>query len=336
MKIIKFLMALLIVSSCNNKATIKIDEALNCTDNWFKAWELVSKDIFKLKKQAPTRFVFFDSTYVYTTSPLTGQGGKEIDGPQLFDEKQVWYKKEHKGVLILPDSSKRDVQMMIFASPTKEENVKAYFVMPLLSFWEKYKIDGHGIGLEKLTAGVFTHEFSHTTQFESFDKFGSYFDAYQKKFGDENFGDDMMQNIFENDTQITKEYNTEMELYKMAGAAMEAERKQKTKMALESFSNKHNLILSRDKKDLKTLDDIWLTMEGVGQYAMYEYFINPKGANLTEEQALKAVKTRWWSQEEGFAMFYLLAKFKKPEIWANNFFSSDMNTIIETLEKEVK
>jgi hypothetical protein len=310
MKIIKCIIVLLIASSCNNKETKKIDEALNCTNDWFKAWELVSKDIFKLKKQSPARFVFFDSTYVYTTSPLTGQGGQEITGPQLFEEKQIWYKKEHKGVLILPDSSNRNVQMMIYASPTKEDSVKAYFIMPLLSFWIKEKIDGHGIGLEKLTAGVFTHEFSHTTQLGSFDKFGTYFEAYQKKHGAENFGDDMMQDIFEKDQNITTEYNKELESFTEAGKSNNTERIQKTKNALENFYNKHQLIFSKDKKDLKTLDDIWLTMEGVGQFAMYEYFINPKGAKLSEEQALKAIKTRSWSQEEGFAMFYLLSKYK--------------------------
>ena len=336
MKTIKFFIILLITSACNNNETKKIDQALNCTENWFKAWELISKDVFKLEKQSPASFVFFDSTYVYTTSPLTGQGGKEINGPQLFDEKQVWYKKEHQGFIILPDSIKREVQMMIFASPTKEDKVKAYFVMPLLSFWIKEKVDGHGIGLEKLTAGVFTHEFSHTTQLESFDKFGQYFEAYQKEFGEENFGDDMMQNIYENDTLIKLAYTKELKLFQNASTSNEIEQTKNTKIALSSFYIKHNLILEKDKKDLKKIDDIWLTMEGVGQYAMYEYFINPKGGNLSESESLKAMKTRWWSQEEGFAMFQLLAKYKKPEIWAKDFFNADMKTIIESLEKEVK
>jgi hypothetical protein len=334
MRIVTLLIAVLLITACSNKETQKIEEALHCTTDWFKAWELVSKDVFKLKKQPLTRFVFFDSVYVYTTSPLTGQGGKEIYGPQLFDEKQTWYKKEHKGVLVLPDSSTRQVQMMIFASPAKEKNVKAYFVMPLLSFWIKEKTDGHGIGLEKLTAGVFTHEFSHTTQLESFDKFGAYFEAYQKKFGVESFGDDMMQDIFEKDTVVTAAYKKEIALFIKAGQGNESALKQLTKEALESFYQKHKLILDKDKKDVQKLDDIWLTMEGVGQYAMYEYLIHPKGGNLTVEKASKAIQTRWWSQEEGFAMVYLLARFKKSEAWANDFFSADMKTIIEAFERE--
>ncbi|MGL4632774.1 MAG: hypothetical protein ACRCVT_16340 [Leadbetterella sp.] len=332
---IKILILIIFLSTICKAETRKIDPALDCTVSWLRAWELVSKDVFKLQKQPLARFVFFDSVNVYTTSPLTGNGGEEIIGPQLFDEKQTWFKKKHNGILILPDSSKRDVQLMTFASPTNEKNVKAYFVMPLLSFWIKEKVDGHGIGLEKLTAGVFTHEFSHTTQLESFDKFGAYFDEYQKKFGQENFGDDMMQNIFENDKLVKEAYEQEFQFFKNAGFASENERVELTKIAIESFNNKHKLITSKDKKDLRTLDDIWLTMEGVGQYAMYEYFINPKGANLTEEQALKAIKTRFWSQEEGFSMFYLLSKYIKPEIWSNDFFSSNMKTILDALQKEV-
>ena len=161
MKYIKFTITLLTIISCNNaqKNILTTDKGLDCTKDWFKAWELVNRDVFKLKENSQTRYVFFDSVFVYTTSPLTGKGGKIINGPQLFNEKQIWYKKPHNGTLILPDSTETKVQIICYASSTKEKEIKAYFIMPLLSFWEKEKIGDHGIGLEKLTTGVFTHEF---------------------------------------------------------------------------------------------------------------------------------------------------------------------------------
>lgn len=324
------------VNGLQVKDTNKIEASLTHTKDWFNAWELVSKDIFKLNESNPTRFVFFDSVYVYTTSPLTGKDGKIIEGPQLFKKKQLWYKKAHHGNLLLPDSSQTFIKMMIFASTTKEKEVKAFFIMPLLSFWSQEKIGDHGIGLEKLTTGVFTHEFSHTQQLGSFDKFGEYFEAYQSKYGTENFGDDMMQDIYEKDEKITSLYNKEFNLFTKAATVDKKERIALTKEALGNYYMKHKFILERDKKDLKILDDIWLTLEGLGQYAMYEYLINPKGGNLTEDEALKSIKTKWWSQEEGFALFYLLGKYKKSNIWANDFFNSDMKTIIEVLENEVK
>ncbi len=330
------IITVLLINGCQTKKQHTIEEPLNCTKTWFKVWELVSKDVFQLNDVSTTRFVFFDSINVYTTSPLTGKDGEVIEGPQLFDQKQIWYKKAHNGSIMLPDSAIRDVQMMIYASPTKEKEVKAFFVMPLLSFWIKEKVGDHGIGLEKLTAGVFAHEFSHTLQLGSFDKFGEYFEAYQKKHGVENFGDDMMQNMYEKDEKITSLYNNEFDLFTKAGIAEKNEMMALTKKALENFHLKHELLLKRDKKDLKTLDDIWLTMEGVGQFAMYEYLINPKGGNLPADKAFKAMKTRWWSQEEGFAMFYLLSKYKKSNVWAKYFFNSEMKTIIEVLQNEIK
>jgi hypothetical protein len=330
---------LFLFAACKNNTTkqsVKSEEALNCADKWFKAWEVVSKDVFQLHENIPTRFVFFDTVFVYTTSSLTGQGGNIIEGPQLFGEKQVWYKKEHKGMILLPDSSTRSVQMMIYAGPSKETEVKVYFVMPLLSFWEHEKTDGHGIGLENLTAGVFTHEFCHTQQLGSFDKFGEHFEVYQKKNGSENFGDDMIQDFYEKDKSISLLYNNELYAFKKAADTNEKTIKKETINALKLFEIKHAEILQKDKKDLKIIDDIWLTMEGVGQYAMYAWFTNPKGGNLPQDISLKAVKTKSWSQEEGFTMFYLLSKYEKPETWAKYFFGSDMRTITEILRNKTK
>ena len=335
MKYLKFGVVLLTIISCNNnlkRNIVATDKSLNCAKNWFKAWELVSRDVFQLKENSPTFYVFFDSVFVYTTSPLTGKGGQIINGPLLFDEKQIWYKKPHNGTLILPDGKQAKVQITCFASPTKDKEIKAFFIMPLLSFWEKEKIDDHGIGLDKLTTGVFTHEFCHSQQLGSFDIFGEYFEAYQKKFGAENFGDDMMQDFYEKDVKINPIYKNELVAFVKSANVAENKRKLATKEALIIFENKHKAIIEKDKKDLKMIDDIWLTMEGVGQYAMFEYFINPRGANLTEEKAIKAVKTNSWSQEEGFAMFYLLSKYEKSNLWANDFFGSKMKTIIEVLK----
>ena len=336
-KYFKLITILLTVMSCNSipkKSVITSDKGLDSAKNWFKAWELVSRDIFKLKENTPTRYVFFDDIFVYTTSPLTGKGGAIINGPQLFDEKQIWYKKPHNGTMILPDGSERKVEITCFTMPLNEKDVKAFFIMPLLSFWEKEKIDDHGIGLEKLTTGVFTHEFCHSQQLGSFDVFGAYFEAYQKQFGVENFGDDMLQDFYAKDEKITAIYKNELTAFVNSANVGENLRKSATKDALNIFEKKHKSIFEKDKKELKMIDDIWLTMEGVGQYAMFEYFRNPKGANLSEETALKAVKTNSWSQEEGFAMFYLLSKYEKTELWANDFFGAKMKTIIEVLKNK--
>ena len=38
----------------------------NSTTKWFAAWNLVSKDIYKLNKVKPVEFVFFLTTSMYT------------------------------------------------------------------------------------------------------------------------------------------------------------------------------------------------------------------------------------------------------------------------------
>jgi len=40
----------------------------NNVKKWFAAWELLSKEVYGLKKTIPVQFVFFDNDYVYSNS----------------------------------------------------------------------------------------------------------------------------------------------------------------------------------------------------------------------------------------------------------------------------
>ncbi|HLG40738.1 MAG TPA: hypothetical protein VI461_13760, partial [Chitinophagaceae bacterium] len=82
----------------NNKYDPSLDEA----QKWFKAWDLVYKDVYVLKEIKPVDFVLFDETYVYTTSKITGKDGINIIGPNLSGKSLIWTKKAHNGKIRLP------------------------------------------------------------------------------------------------------------------------------------------------------------------------------------------------------------------------------------------
>ena len=46
------------------------------------------------------------------------------------------------------------------------------------------------------------------------------------------------------------------------------------------------------------LDDIFLTMEGMGQWLIYRYFRSPEGGSVPVAQALAATRRggRWWGR----------------------------------------
>ncbi len=110
------------------------DEAfLVATKKWFSAWELVSHDIYRIEKVKPVEFVFFDDTYVYSTSTVTINNGDIVKGNNLINLTFIWKKAVHNDSITLPDHSVVSVGLMSYASEIPNEN-KSFFVMPLPSF----------------------------------------------------------------------------------------------------------------------------------------------------------------------------------------------------------
>ena len=66
------------------KAYAEFSTALITIKKWFTAWEFVSKNNYKIEKLQPVEFVFFDDTFVYSTSqisiPLKMASDKEENG----------------------------------------------------------------------------------------------------------------------------------------------------------------------------------------------------------------------------------------------------------------
>jgi hypothetical protein len=310
--------------------TRKLDSSLIEVQKWFNAWELVYKDIYKIKTISQVDLVLFDETYVYTTSKVTGKGGISIVGPSLLGKRFAWFKKPHNGKLMLPNGKEDEIRVMSFASPGEKS---PFFVMPLTSYWRKQKIPDHGSNLETLTTCVFLHEFAHSQQMKSLQKIGLVMDAYGQLHPDDQLSDDIMQDYYGKDSMYLSTYKLETELFKRAAMSDdETERTELAKQALNMLKDRQAQGLERDKRDLAAMDDFFLTLEGIGQYTAFVWLINPKGGNLPMVDALREIKTRWWSQEQGFDIILLLSKYMKPEQFSKYMFGVESMTSIELLE----
>jgi hypothetical protein len=311
-----------------------IDAGLTSAKSWFQAWELVAKETYHFSTFTPVKLVLFDEKYVYTTSKVTGEGGEIVEGPTLFEKPFVWYKKAHNGQLVMPDSTKSPVQIMSY---TKPFDTTAFFVTPLPSYWKIKDIGDHGIGYDSLSLIVFLHEFTHAQQIiNKHDGMDNIINGYLSKHpkDGEIFGDDMMQGLFEKDAVYSKTFKNETDLFYAA-----CEEKDKTKQkamtlnAISVLENRQKSILDTYKKDLAEIDNYWLTMEGLGQYSTYAWLIHPKGGNLDYKKALPILKTKWWSQEEGFPICYLLAQNAGTENWGKAMFCRNPTTTVKLLKE---
>jgi len=338
MKKNKFLLVILIFSSSLNLFSQtnnnKYDPSLKEVQNWFNAWDLVYKNVYALKEIKPVDFVLFDETYVYTTSKITGTDGNNIIGPNLSGKPLIWIKKIHNGKIILPDSTETEIRVMSFASQLK--NGSPYFVMPLTSYWLKNKVDDHGIGLDTLVLCVFLHEFGHTQQLQSLNDIGLVMDEYSKLHPGDNLNDDILQLYYKNDSLYLKDYKVEADLFRQAALVKgKSENIRLTRVALKMLKTRQQKCFEKDGRDIAKMDNFFLTLEGIGQYTAFSWLIHPKGGNLLFEKALTGIKTKWWSQEQGFDTILLLSRFMKQKKIAKYMFGKVLTTSIDLLEKQV-
>lgn len=311
------------------------DEAFRlATKKWFSAWELLSKEIYGIEKVKPVDFVFFDDMYVYSTSTVTVEKGEVVTGNNLMNLNFVWKRTAHNGSMTLPDNSVVEVNLMSYASEIPNQN-KSFFVMPLPSFWEKAGVKSNELGLDNLTIGVFLHEFSHSQQMQSFGKqIGS--DEKENDFGVE-FSDDIVQNIFSKNTDYVTLYKKEAELFYTASQNKTLDKKA-LQDAFETMQLRQSQFFTEKYKSLYRIDNMFLTMEGLGQYSIYIWMIHPKGGNTDREIAINGIRRnkKWWSQDEGLGLFLVLEKLSPPKSWAKKMFEKkapDVVSLIKELNK---
>ena len=312
-------------------------EFTNDVGKWFWAWELICKDVYHINKLEPVEFVFFDDKYVYSTSNVTIPKGEIVNGPKLLKKSFVWKKSLHNGSITLPDKKIVPIGLMSFASELPGGKNNSFFVMPLPSFWLKASVKSDELGLDNLVTGVFLHEFSHSQQMQNFGKQISEFEKNNQFETD--FSDDIVQNLFQKNSAYTELYVKEVNtFYAASNEKNKAARDSLIKTGINLLQKRHADFFTGKHENLKRIDEFFLTMEGLGQYTMYAWLTHKDGANLPAEIALKGVRRggKWWSQDEGLALFLILENFSKPKNWAGKMFGVNTESVINLIGQELK
>lgn len=90
-----------------------------------------------------------------------------------------------------------------------------------------------------------------------------------------------------------------------------------------------------ENKILVEMDNVFLSMEGIGQYLIVSWLTHPQGGNYPIDIAIEAARrdSKWWSQDEGLALFLVFSKMKNPN-W-KIMFSNNPIDIVTLIEKEI-
>lgn len=255
-----------------------------------QAWRTVSTKQLKLDPHRQPTIVVFDSRCRF----------------EKVADQASWKAEPHKGSIRVPDGNQVSAQVTSFAG-SDDKFTASFFVMALPSIWEAANIPISG-DLKGLTA-VFLHEFSHTRQIVPLKPIFEAAEAV-RKMPDE-FSDDSLQKHFASDPAYVAVIEKEIAL--LFRAAAEPDAAKARKLAADALA----LMQARQKRWFvgadsywKNYDDLFLTMEGFGQWVPYTWLADPAGGRMEARAARdKMAGTPWWSQEEGLALFLVIDRF---------------------------
>jgi hypothetical protein len=249
-------------------------------------WETVRRDDLKLAAATRPTVVVMDETCAFTAKP-----GARLE----------WRGAPHGGrTVTLPDGQALPVGVASFAAPYDQDR-KAFFVMGLPSLWRKAGVKS-GLSLEAMMTGVLVHEIMHTRQF--------YFVTPQlavltKRYGlGDDVDDDSLQKAFKADPDYVKAYEAERDLLFAAAAAhSDAEAKALAGQALSAMRARRARFFTGEAEKWAPLDDIFLVMEGLGQWAFMRSQMHAPSPTPADG-LINDVRRggRFWTQDEGLAL----------------------------------
>jgi hypothetical protein len=221
--------------------------------------------------------------------------------------KPIWRAEPHAGVIRLPNGGEVEAGV-ISATMSNEKTGEPFFVMALPSVWEAAKIvrpdDRDGL------AGVFLHELSHVVQAPVLSPFWKHAKA---RYGEpEDLNDDQIQRVFQKDPAYVAVAEKERDLlFRAAMEPDEGKAKSLVRDALALREARQKRWFTGSDAVWQPYDEIFLTMEGFGQWVAYAWLSDPKGGGLTLAEAQTKMRggRRWWSQDTGFSAFLVIDRF---------------------------
>lgn len=200
------------------------------------------------------------------------------------------------------------------------------FVMSLPSVWRASGVTSR-VDFGTFLEGVMLHEIMHTRQAELAHAALEEIEAR----ADIEVSDDAIQGLFEGDPEYVVAYQRERDLLFAAAKAPDtASARRLAREALAAMESRRARYFTGNRAYLADMEDVFLTMEGMGQYLMYRHLARQPG--ITPEQAFaEANRAKYWTQNEGLALFLALDRllpdwparsFREPDWRAQNLLAA--------------
>ena len=253
-------------------------------------WRVVEREVLKLAPQPLPTIIVADAACTYTAIPGRGDA-------------LTWAPRPHGETIHFPDGKDVPAGPVSFAAPVEGDPAGGYFAMSLPSVWRAAGVQS-GLGLERLMDGVLLHEMMHTRQFYFVNpRLALLTRQYHLP---EDIGDDSLQDTFGKIPDYVAAYTAERDmLFAAAAAPSDAEARVLAGKALTLMRARRAKWFIGDAVKWAQLDDLFLDMEGLGQWTAYAWFVRQ---GLPRDMVLREVRRggKYWTQDEGLALFLTL------------------------------
>lgn len=229
----------------------------------------------------------------------------------------------HGDTVTFPDGGEAPVGPISFAN-----GEGGYFAMSLPSVWRAAGVESD-FGLERLMTGVLLHEMMHIRQTE-LAKAALAGVPEALGISDDELTDDIVQERFSTNPDYVSAY--EAERYKFFAAAEAESDDEARRLAGEGLAlmrERRARFFTGRNAGFTRLDDVFLTMEGMGQLLIYRYFRGFEEYAPAVEGVRRGGK--WWSQDEGLAIMLVVDRllpdwqeraFREPDWRAENLLAA--------------
>ena len=249
------------------------------------AWDRVRTRFTRLPRRSPRIILFNDRC--------------RFDG--VANRAPVWRGYPHGGKIVLPAGGEVGTGVTSFAAPGGEGE-PPFFVMALPSVWVSAKAFADPADAE--LRAIFLHEFSHVAHLSVL---GPAFARAEVGFkAADNLTDDTIQERWSKVPAYARSIEKERDL--LFAAASEPDDRRARRLAAQAhrlMKIRQQRFFSGRNKGWKAYDDLFLTMEGIGQWTAFAWLADPAGGRMSRERARDTMRgsRRWWSQDQGLALF---------------------------------
>lgn len=268
-------------------------------------WDQVSRQFLRGDPSPLPWIVLFDASCVWHLSPDASPGpdALPVTTTLFFGGSPVPVRAQsHKGTMLLPSGTPIAVEMK--ASTSLYRNGRdAFFVMAMPSVWQTKEVSAPTRA--EYLQGVFSHEMTHTRLLVAINR-------RVRELARRNdlvypINDDVIQAEFLKTPGFEAAFTRERDqFYRAALEPDPGRRRHSAAKALEMVRYRHARFFTGPTAAYAELESLFLTMEGVGQWAAYRLAHTRAGGNDAEALRLVRDNKKYWSQDEGLALFLLI------------------------------